>query len=97
MNDIWVCSQCSSINRQRSGNCYKCKAPQSQATGAMADVRFESRSRPDGRGPVRRRRDPFLVGHRALSSSSRPDRLRVTSCAGGRSAGLSGVAAASAR
>src|SRR6476660_9824609 len=42
MNDIWVCSQCSSINRQRSGNCYKCKAPQSQATGAMADVRVES-------------------------------------------------------
>jgi hypothetical protein len=42
VNDIWVCSQCSSINRQRSGNCYKCKAPQSQATGAMADVRYES-------------------------------------------------------
>jgi hypothetical protein len=42
MNDIWVCSQCSSINRQRSSNCYKCKAPQSMATGAMAEVRVES-------------------------------------------------------
>jgi hypothetical protein len=42
MNDIWVCSQCSSINRQRSSNCYKCKAPQSMATGDMAEVRVES-------------------------------------------------------
>jgi Domain of unknown function (DUF4328) len=42
MNDIWVCSQCSSVNRSRSSGCYKCKAPQSQATGAMAGVRVES-------------------------------------------------------
>ena len=42
MNDIWVCSQCNSVNRQRSGACYKCKAPQTAATGAMADQRVES-------------------------------------------------------
>ena len=41
MNDIWVCATCNSVNRQRSSTCYKCHAPQEQATGAMEDHRFE--------------------------------------------------------
>ncbi len=39
MTDIWVCSTCSSINRQRNDRCYKCGAKQSEATGALADTR----------------------------------------------------------
>ncbi len=42
MTDVWVCSTCHSINRQRNGTCYKCGAPQAQATGEMADLRVES-------------------------------------------------------
>lgn len=42
MNDIWVCSTCNSVNRQRSSSCYKCHALQAQATGAMADRRIEA-------------------------------------------------------
>jgi hypothetical protein len=42
MNDIWVCATCNSVNRQRSSSCYKCHAPQAQATGAMADHRIEA-------------------------------------------------------
>ncbi len=42
MNDIWVCATCNSVNRQRSSSCYKCHAPQEQATGAMADHRIEA-------------------------------------------------------
>ena len=29
MTDIWVCSTCHSINRQRNDRCYKCGGPQS--------------------------------------------------------------------
>lgn len=32
MNDIWVCNDCKSINRQRDAQCYRCRAPR---TGAM--------------------------------------------------------------
>ncbi len=39
MTDIWVCSNCASVNRQRSSSCYKCGAPQTDATGAMAEHR----------------------------------------------------------
>jgi hypothetical protein len=35
MNDIWVCSACKSINRQRDTRCYKCSA---KVTQAMADT-----------------------------------------------------------
>jgi hypothetical protein len=42
MNDIWVCSTCNSVNRQRSSSCYKCHASQDQATGAMSDHRIEA-------------------------------------------------------
>jgi Domain of unknown function (DUF4328) len=31
MNDIWVCSTCRSINRQRSERCYHCGATQAEA------------------------------------------------------------------
>ncbi len=41
MTDIWVCSTCHSINRQRDDRCYKCGGPQSQATGELADMRTE--------------------------------------------------------
>ncbi len=41
MTDIWVCSTCHSINRQRGSSCYKCGAPQSAAISALADVRTE--------------------------------------------------------
>ena len=39
MTDIWVCSTCHSINRQRGSVCYKCGAPQSAAVEVLADVR----------------------------------------------------------
>lgn len=42
MTDIWVCSNCHSINRQRTGRCYKCHAEQAtSATGEMATLRQE--------------------------------------------------------
>lgn len=41
MTDIWVCSTCHSINRQRGSVCYKCGAPQSAAVEVLADVRTE--------------------------------------------------------
>ncbi len=41
MTDIWVCSTCQSINRQRDDQCYRCKSPQQQATGALASLRTE--------------------------------------------------------
>jgi len=41
MTDIWVCSTCHSINRQRDDRCYKCGGSQSQATGELAEMRAE--------------------------------------------------------
>ena len=42
MTDIWVCSNCHSINRQRNARCYKCGSKQeSAATGEMATHRQE--------------------------------------------------------
>jgi hypothetical protein len=42
MTDVWVCSTCHSINRQRGSTCYECGAKQEQqATGLLADVRTE--------------------------------------------------------
>jgi hypothetical protein len=41
MTDIWVCSTCMSINRQRNDRCYKCGARQETATGALAETRSE--------------------------------------------------------
>jgi hypothetical protein len=42
MTDIWVCSTCHSINRQRNAKCYKCGASQSAATGEGATLRVEN-------------------------------------------------------
>jgi Domain of unknown function (DUF4328) len=39
MLDVWVCSSCHSINRERATNCYKCDAPRSDATGEGAGMR----------------------------------------------------------
>jgi hypothetical protein len=42
MTDIWVCSNCHSINRQRGKRCYKCGADQeTAATGEMSTLRQE--------------------------------------------------------
>lgn len=42
MLDIWVCSNCHSINRQRAPKCYKCGAPQqTAATGEGEGMRLE--------------------------------------------------------
>ena len=42
MTDIWVCANCHSINRQRTGKCYKCGAKQDLAdTGDMSNLRQE--------------------------------------------------------
>jgi len=41
MTDIWVCSTCHSINRQRNTSCYKCGASQDLATGEGATLRVE--------------------------------------------------------
>ena len=42
MTDIWVCSTCHSINRQRNAKCYKCGASQSKATGEGSTLRVEN-------------------------------------------------------
>jgi hypothetical protein len=43
MTDVWFCSNCNSINRQRDSRCYKCRAPQTQAAAPIGpDVRVES-------------------------------------------------------
>jgi hypothetical protein len=42
MTDIWVCSSCHSINRQRNTKCYKCGASQAQATGEGSTLRVEN-------------------------------------------------------
>ena len=42
MTDIWVCSSCHSINRQRNAKCYKCGASQAQATGEGSTLRVEN-------------------------------------------------------
>jgi hypothetical protein len=42
MTDIWVCSSCHSINRQRNTKCYKCGASQTQATGEGSTLRVEN-------------------------------------------------------
>ena len=41
MTDIWVCSRCHSINRQRNTSCYKCGASQDLATGEGSTLRVE--------------------------------------------------------
>jgi hypothetical protein len=41
MTDIWACSNCHSINRQRNATCYKCGAKQQDASDKIADVRTE--------------------------------------------------------
>ncbi len=43
MTDIWVCSTCHSVNRQRNDKCYKCGARQADAApGALNDLRVET-------------------------------------------------------
>jgi Domain of unknown function (DUF4328) len=37
--DIWVCSSCHSINRERATKCYKCGAPRAVATGEGEGLR----------------------------------------------------------
>ncbi len=39
MLDIWVCSSCHSINRERALRCYKCDAPRAAATGEGEGLR----------------------------------------------------------
>ena len=39
MLDIWVCSSCHSINRERATTCYKCAAPRAAATGEGEGLR----------------------------------------------------------
>jgi hypothetical protein len=41
MLDVWVCSKCHSVNRERSSRCYKCGGPRSDATGQGATLRQE--------------------------------------------------------
>ena len=41
MTDIWACSNCHSINRQRNATCYKCGAKQEGASAEIANVRTE--------------------------------------------------------
>ena len=50
MTDIWVCSSCHSINRQRNAKCYKCGTSQTQATGEGSTLRVESA---DGKSHIR--------------------------------------------
>lgn len=53
MTDIWVCSQCHSINRQRNARCYKCGAGQESATGALAETRSERAIQERAHNPYR--------------------------------------------
>jgi len=39
MLDVWVCSTCHSINRERVPSCYKCGSPRSKATGEGEGLR----------------------------------------------------------
>jgi hypothetical protein len=39
MTDIWFCSTCHSINRQRDSRCYKCHAPQDEGASAGTELR----------------------------------------------------------
>ena len=39
MLDVWVCSTCHSINRERSAACYKCGSPRSRSTGEGEGLR----------------------------------------------------------
>ena len=39
MLDVWVCSSCHSINRERAARCYKCDASRSAATGEGEGLR----------------------------------------------------------
>lgn len=39
MLDVWVCSNCHSINRERSTACYKCGGPRHQSTGEGEGLR----------------------------------------------------------
>ena len=41
MTDIWVCSTCHSINRQRVSRCYKCGGSRDEATGEGSELRVE--------------------------------------------------------
>ena len=42
MTDIWVCSTCRSVNRQRNASCYKCGSPASAASGEGSTLRVEN-------------------------------------------------------
>jgi hypothetical protein len=39
MLDVWVCSSCHSLNRERSTACYKCGGPREQSTGEGEGLR----------------------------------------------------------
>jgi uncharacterized protein DUF4328 len=54
MLDVWVCSNCHSINRERAAVCYKCGAPREQATGEGAGMR-----------PVRAIHERLVNGYRS--------------------------------
>ncbi len=54
MTDVWVCSTCHSINRQRGSRCYKCGAKQEQGSAVLADVRTQAAIQTRALVPYRR-------------------------------------------
>ena len=54
MTDIWACSNCHSINRQRNATCYKCGAKQEGASAEIANVRTEQAIMSRAIAPYRR-------------------------------------------
>ena len=53
MLDVWVCSSCHSLNRERAHKCYKCGATRSTATGQGADLRAQRAIQAQLIAPVR--------------------------------------------
>jgi hypothetical protein len=42
MTDVWVCSTCHSINRQRGARCYKCGAKRDKGADVLPDARTDA-------------------------------------------------------
>ena len=73
MTDIWACSNCHSINRQRNATCYKCGAKQEGASAEIANVRTEQAIVSRAIAPYRRSilralvASAFIVGYAVVS------------------------------
>ena len=73
MTDIWACSNCHSINRQRNSTCYKCGAKQEGASAEIANVRSEQAIVSRAITPYRRSilralvASAFIVGYAVVS------------------------------